>query len=296
MLKRILVIVAFVGAFCAFAVLARSPLERVYRHFSANSPAVPKTAYTTLRRPSGAPSMQLVVRPFVLHSSLVERSLREVLIVPKGDGKGRPLLVLLHGRGSSPGQFLSRQWLDGLAALGAKAPDVLLVNGGDHSYYHDRADGRWGSYLIQEAIPAGLARSGADPGRIAIGGISMGGAGALDLAVHYPGRFCAAGGHSAALWLRSGDTASGAYDDAADFEHNDVIGLARKQKKPTTLIWLDNSNSDPFLSADSELAAVLQRAGRQVSVHVWPGAHSSSYWNHHAGQYLRFYADALADC
>ena len=30
----------------------------------------------------------------------------------------------------------------------------VFANGGDHSYYHDRADGRWGSYILDEVIPA----------------------------------------------------------------------------------------------------------------------------------------------
>jgi hypothetical protein len=29
---------------------------------------------------------------------------------------------------------------------------------------------------------------------------------------------------------------------------------------------------------------------------VWPGKHGSRYWRSHMGDYLRFYADALAQC
>lgn len=298
MLKRLTVLAAFLGALCVFALLARSPLERIYRHFTASPPPLPSAPYTIVRSVRGAPPVRLAVRPFAVRSSLLGRSLTEVLVVPAGESRGRPLLVLLHGRSSNPGQFLSSQWLDGLAALGARAPDLLLVNGGDHSYYHDRADGRWGSYVLKEAIPAGLRLSGADPGRIAIGGISMGGAGALDFAIHQPGRFCAAGGHSAALWLEAGQTAPGAYDDARDFARNDVVGIARSRQRPfgSTLVWLDNGDHDPFLATDRELASVLRGKGRQISFHVWPGSHSSSYWNAHAAAYLRFYAGALADC
>jgi|GEM_PF-3117177 poly(3-hydroxybutyrate) depolymerase len=125
------------------------PALRVYRHLFNSPPPVPKRAYTTLRHTNRAQQMRLTVRPFELRSSLLRRSLREVLVLPDGKSTGRPLLVLLHGRSSSPGAFLGSAWLDGLAALGAKAPDLLLVNGGDHRYYHDRADGRWGSYVMR---------------------------------------------------------------------------------------------------------------------------------------------------
>jgi S-formylglutathione hydrolase FrmB len=63
---------------------------------------------------------------------------------------------------------------------------------------------------------------------VAIGGISMGGFGALNLARLDPRRFCAVGGHSAALWASGADSAAGAFDDAADFSRNDVIGTATR--------------------------------------------------------------------
>src|SRR3954451_8395274 len=71
---------------------------------------------------------------------------REVVLVrPQDAGEGRPLLVLLHGNGNVPDDVLSDAFYDGLAALGDRAPVVAVVDGGDGSYYHDRADGKWGA-------------------------------------------------------------------------------------------------------------------------------------------------------
>ena len=88
----------------------------------------------------------------------------------------------------------------GLAQLGARAPIVVLLNGGRHSWYHDRHRGRWASMILDEAIPDAVRRFHARADRIAIGGISMGGYGALHLAALRPNEFCAVGGHSAALY------------------------------------------------------------------------------------------------
>src|ERR687888_2185029 len=66
-----------------------------------------------------------------------------------------------------------------LQQLGDRAPVVFLPEG-DVGWWHNRAEGPWGSYVLREAIPAVLARTGADPHRVAIGGISMGGFGALN--------------------------------------------------------------------------------------------------------------------
>lgn len=235
---------------------------------------------------------------FAVDSTLVGKSLEQIVVAPRGGAAGRALLVLLHGRGSSPDDFLTQEWYDGLSKLGKRAPALLLVNGGESSYYHDRSGGRWGSYVLQEAIPAGVEELGADGGRIAIGGISMGGFGALRLGLKEPGRFCAVGGHSAAIWREGGETPAGAFDDAEDFEQNDVIEIASKRLRPfdDTKVWLDVGDNDPFLSADEELARILIESGQEPIFNVWPGDHSDSYWDQHVDEYMSFYARALAVC
>ena len=231
---------------------------------------------------------------FKLRSRLLHRSLGEILVTPAGGGRGRPLLVWLHGRSAPPSSSLSDSFFKALRAQGARAPNVLLANGGDHSYWHNRSDGPWGSYVLREAIPAALARSGANPKRVAIGGISMGGFGALDLARIAPRRFCAVGGHSAALWFSGGDTPAGAFDDAADFARHDVIRFARGRSPYRAPVWLDVGTQDPFRQADAALAQELRADGARVTFHVWPGVHGPSYWHPHMLRYFRFYARACA--
>jgi S-formylglutathione hydrolase FrmB len=222
-----------------------------------------------------------------LHSRPLDRDLDEVGIVPAGGGT-RPLLVFLHGRGMATDALLSDGLFRALAGLGPRAPAIVFVDGGDHSYYHDRRDGPWGSYVLREAIPDALRRLHADPARVAIGGISMGGFGALDLARLDPSRFCAVGGHSAALWRSGGETAAGAFDDAQDFARHDVVNSPFPFRGP---VWLDVGSSDPFLAADTAFARA-----HGLRLHVWPGSHDGSYWASHLRAYLRFYAQALRSC
>ena len=85
----------------------------------------------------------------------------------------------------------------------------------------------------------------------------MGGFGALDLARHDPSRFCAVGGHSAAVWTTAGATARGAFDDAEDVARHG-IGSAAAVRNPY--------------------------AGLPVN------------WQRHMGAYLQFSARALATC
>jgi hypothetical protein len=210
---------------------------------------------------------------FTLHSRLVHRDLHEIRVVPRRHGNWA--LVLLHGRSAGPSQFLSQPFFDTLAALGRRAPEVLLLDGGDHSYWHNRADGAWGSMVIDEAIPK--------RGRVALGGISMGGYGALLLGSRHR-TFCAVGVESPALWLSAGETAPGAFDDARDYERNDVFEL-----RPPHPLWIDLGSADPFREAT---LAYARRAG--VHAHVWPGGHDTAFWDAHMPALLRFFARACA--
>jgi S-formylglutathione hydrolase FrmB len=215
---------------------------------------------------------------FTLHSRLAHHDLHEVLVVPPRHGPW--MLVLLHGYHASPSQFLTQPFFDTLAALRSRAPEVLLLDGGADSYWHDRADGRWGSMVLREAIPAGLMRTHAR--RVAIGGISMGGYGALLLGSRH--RFCAVGAQPPALWLSAGQTAPGAFDDAQDYTRNNVFRL-----RPPHPLWIDLGASDPFRTAT---LAYARRAG--VHAYVRPGGHDAALWNAFTPQFLRFFAHACA--
>ncbi len=150
--------------------------------------------------------------------------------------------------------------------------------------------------MLSEAITGAIWRLGADSERVAIGGISMGGFGALDLARIAPGRFCAVGGHSPALYRTAGKTAQGAFDDAADFGRHNLFAAARARRLYRIPVWLDVGADDPFRHPVAEFARLLRARGVDVTFHVWPGAHEYFYWRAHLPAYLRFYAIALRSC
>jgi enterochelin esterase-like enzyme len=235
------------------------------------------------------------VRHAVIESRFVHRSEPITLVEPPGATEGRPLLVFLHGRGDDgEDSNVNDAFFKALAALGDRAPAVVFPNGGNHGYWHDRRGRHWARYVLDEVIPRAVLELHADPQRIAIGGISMGGFGALDIARLHPHRFCAVGAHSPALWRTAGETAPGAFDDAQDFARHDVIAAARRNPNlyGATPVWLDAGSADPFQPGDR----ALDRALKTVRLRTYPGAHEGAYWRAHYGAYLRFYAAALAHC
>jgi S-formylglutathione hydrolase FrmB len=234
-------------------------------------------------------------------SRSVGRAEKVNIVVPNGKqlDSGQPLLIFLHGRSGSESSYTDDEaFYSALAKLGSKAPIVAFPDGGEHSYWHNRRGGHWGAYVMREVIPKVITTTAASKRRIAIGGISMGGFGAYDLGLEHPGRFCAVGGHSPALWLRGADTAPGAFDDAEDFDHHDVI--ARVRADPGAFgpipIWNDAGKEDPFGISDVALDEALHSGGADLTAHRWSGGHDLSYWDRHWLAYLRFYARALARC
>jgi S-formylglutathione hydrolase FrmB len=252
---------------------------------------------TTVFAPADAHGNRLI--HLTIHSQAVGKDLGVNVIVPQQAGpRGeRSLLVFLHGRGGDEGTF-NEAVLRGLPRLHEQAPVVVFPEGGDHGYWHNRREGAWDRYVMREVIPLVARRFGIDQRRLAIGGISMGGFGAYDIALHHPGRFCAAGGHSAALWFDGGETAPGAFDDAADFERNDVVGMVQSDPDAfgETRVWNDYGSEDPFRVYNEGFVDALGAGEADLTAHSWPGGHDGGYWDGHWLDYQRFYVNALAHC
>jgi S-formylglutathione hydrolase FrmB len=249
--------------------------------------------------PLGANEHGADVEEVTINSKAVGEELPVSVVVPEdAEDDRRPLLVFLHGRDGNQDSFLVDEMYAALAELGDRAPIVAFPDGGGDSYWHDRTDGDWARYVLDEVIPEVVDRFDADPRRVAIGGVSMGGFGAYDLVLQHPGRFCAVGGHSPALWETAGETAAGAFDDAEDFARNDVIAAAQSNPAAFTSqpVWLDAGDQDPFLAGDAAFSDALEAGGAPLTEKTWPGGHDSDYWDSHWGSYLRFYARALREC
>ena len=222
----------------------------------------------------------------------------EVVIPPGARDGRRALLVFLHGRGEDESAYLVEPMYKALRRQRGKAPVVAFPRGGPDSYWHDRDDGRWGSYVLDELIPRLVERFEIEPERVAIGGISMGGFGAYNLARQDPEAFCSIGGHSPAVWEAGSDTAPGAFDGSEDFARNDVIAEVGPPLSPLEgkRAWIDVGDDDPFAEAGRALADALEAGGAEVVFHPGEGGHETSYWDSNWPRYMAFYARTLKAC
>lgn len=107
--------------------------------------------------------------------------------------KHYPVLLLLHGRG---GNFL--QWTEGgpvIAETEKHEVIVVMPDGGGGSFYSNAnaplpgREANWETFIMEQVLPFVHENFRTDPKRMAIGGLSMGGWGALSLGQRYWGHF-----------------------------------------------------------------------------------------------------------
>lgn len=259
------------------AVLTEGPRLRRVLHLEPESPH---------HVPSG-PVGELVSGSFF--SAAMKTTTGWSIAYPHGTATGSrlPVLVTLHGRSGTHRSAFSDTHLDRFLSAAVRsgvAPFAIAsVDGGNHSYYHPRADGTDPQRMIVDELLPVLAARGLRTDRIALGGISMGGYGALLLAERLgPSRVAVVAVDSPAVWQRWQDSAQGAFDGPQDFSAHDVIEASATLRGLPVRVTC--GTSDPFLPGVRELLRKLPSAERELG----PGAHNSAWWLHTAPAQLAF--------
>jgi enterochelin esterase-like enzyme len=224
----------------------------------------------------------------LVHSATLNEEIPVRLYLPPCDppsGKGWPVIYLLHGAG-----WTERHWDDVLIDEVAEAgrvngtlPPLILVfprRIEDSRQPGPEGDLPFEHFVVSELIPwvDSHTPAQADRDHRAIGGISLGGFWALEIAFHHPELFDSVGGHSPVVGS-PGDALS-----PMGLMMNHAADLAKLR------IWLDVGDQDSLGPGTANLADGLKAAGIPVTFHQWPGGHVEPYWEAHTGDYLAFYS------
>jgi enterochelin esterase-like enzyme len=216
-----------------------------------------------------------------------------ILYPPGHAGARLPVLIALHGRGGDhTGAYASLhldRYLAQVVKGGAEPFAIASVDGGDHDYWHPRADGHDpAGMVIHEFLPL-LGAHGLGTQRIGLLGWSMGGYGALYLAeVLGASRVAVAVAESPAIWQHSYQSVQGAFDSAADFDAHRILG--RQRLLHGIALRIDCGASDGFAPVVRDLRASISP---RPAGGIEPGGHNATYWRSQAAGQLTFVARHL---
>jgi enterochelin esterase-like enzyme/membrane protein DedA with SNARE-associated domain len=190
-----------------------------------------------------------------------------------------PVVYLLHGAGHDDQYWLevgADRAADAEIAAGRIDPVILVLPDGGVRFEGAGEQVPFERFLSDELVPRvdGGWRTRADRAHRAIGGISLGGAQALEAAADLPRLFTAVGGHSAVI--------------------HDAARLADAFARDGTAVYLDVGSEDSLRHSDEELSAALDARDVQHVFRVSPGRHVEDYWRAWVPEYLRFYDAALS--
>jgi S-formylglutathione hydrolase FrmB len=236
------------------------------------------------------------------HSLSLERDMPYAVVLPPGyqhTTRRYAVLVMLHGLAGGYGSWLElglheafgrlyeANWIDPFI--------IVLPEGGESFYFNHANDGpRWGDYISQDLVRHidRTYRTRASPASRAIGGLSMGGEGALQLALNYPGVFDVVGAHTPTTRLYYADAPDDIYGEPSYWrQHNSLWLILHTDTVFDLRIWIDDGEEDDWLASAESLHEALDERGLAHYYRIYPGAHD--YWADALDDYLMFYAAEL---
>lgn len=231
------------------------------------------------------------------------------VILPEGEDGPRakpPFAVfyLLHGLSDDHTMWMRRssieRYVEGL-------PLIVVMPDGGRGFYVNAEQG----FAYETAIADDLVRyidrvfpTRAERGGRAIGGLSMGGYGALRLALGRPDLFCSANSHSGAVAFGHKTVGRDNNPQSAEFVRilgenpvggkNDLFAIAQKMDKSKLPALRIDCGVDDFLIEDNRnFHSHLVTHNVRHEYEEFPGAHTWAYWDQHVQGAIAFHRKQL---
>jgi putative tributyrin esterase len=226
------------------------------------------------------------------------------IILPQDGHAGRyPVMYLLHGLSDDHTIWERRTSVERYVQ---NLPLIVVMPNGGRGFYTDAAEGAaMETALIKDLVdyvdrmfPTKAERAGR-----CVGGLSMGGYGAVKLALKYPDMFCSANSHSGALaWAHKAFPANNPQNiefkriagDNPGGGPNDCFALAEKiDRKKLPFLRIDCGTEDFLLQDNRSFRDHLKKLDIPHEYDEYPGSHEWGYWDKHIQTALKFHARNL---
>lgn len=238
-----------------------------------------------------------------LQSNQLQKATKLVVILPT-DAKNKketyPVVYLLHGYGGN-----YAQWTKISPQLAKTADDLKIIfvcpDGGKGSWYFDSpidSSIRYESYITKELVPFIDANfpTKATPKTRAITGLSMGGHGAMFLAIRHSDLFGAAGSTSGGVDFRPFPKNWDIKNALGDYETNQerwtkytVMHQVESLKNNQLALIIDCGVDDFFMPVNRALHEKLLQLKINHDYIERPGTHAYTYWSGNIDYQILFF-------
>ena len=243
-----------------------------------------------------------------IYSKAMNKPISVVIVKPNEIAKNEkiPTVYLLHGHGAN-----YKQWITAAPQIEKTSNKMkallVLPDGGYNSWYFDSkidTSCKYETFIINELIPYIDANFPTINNRNAraITGLSMGGHGALYLAIKHQNLFAAAGSICGGVDIRpfpkNWDIAKklGTIESyPSNWEKNTVINLVDSLKNGDLNIIFDCGTDDFFVSANRAFHKKLLAKKIAHTYTERPGKHNSNYWGSSIDYQLIYFKNWFAD-
>lgn len=184
-------------------------------------------------------------------------------------------------------------------------PLIIVMPDGFRNFYTNNESGPQYAKYIGEELVAMIERTfpaRRDRGGRCVGGLSMGGYGAMRVGLGYADKFASLNSHSGALGRGHDTTQPSWFPEAlAVFGTNpkgsdhDLLELARraKAKKILPKILIDCGKQDYLLKENRQMHRDLTKMKIPHTYREFPGVHDWPYWDEHVQEALKFHAGTM---
>jgi len=237
-------------------------------------------------------------------SQTLQMRVQTTVLIPDDFPPPYSTLYLLHGLSDDHLTWIRMTRLESYASA---FPLLIVMPMGFRGFYTDNDAGpAYAQYIGQELVTKIERTFPARPDRISrgLGGNSMGGYGALRIALGFPDRFASAHSHSGALMggsrnapaSRLGEEGVRIFGNSPIGAAHDLLHLAENAKAAGRLCHLRlDCGVDDFLFADNqEFHARLAAMNVAHDYLENPGNHDWGYWDQQIRPALKFHTQVLA--
>jgi putative tributyrin esterase len=251
-----------------------------------------------------------VVQERTFFSASLQRKMPYDVVLPAGyvtSGERYPVLYLLHGWEGDQTNWVK---MTHLVEYASAYKLIIVTPRADNSWYVNsasRPEERYADSIemdLPKEIDANF-RTIALPRARAIGGLSMGGYGALLLTMRHPSAFAFAASISGAFsgptgiegvlpaLMPSVDLAFGPAGSRTRSDNNLDLLIASDDPATQPYLFIECGTKDALLSSNRHLVAELSDRGMAYEYHEYPGAHTWVFWNHALPQMLAVLAQQM---